>query len=88
MRTRNCPECYGKGTIRLGHRHPKCGFCHGRGKITSEFFKWEESRIKFRVETMDSLAAIVELKFETAIKKWLEENKKPRKFPKQKGDKV
>lgn len=80
MRLRNCPKCHGYGTTRLGHRHPKCCYCHGKKRVTSEFVKWEKLKLKFYDDTQDSLVAIMELKSETAMKKWLQKNKKPRKF--------
>lgn len=82
MRIRNCPKCYGNGFTTLGHRHPKCGYCHGKGRVTSEFVKWEKLKLEFHNELKKQLKAIMDLKSEMATKKWLQGNKKPRKFPK------
>lgn len=82
MRIINCPQCDGNGFITLGHRHPKCGYCHGNKRVTSEFVKWEKMRLEFHNDLKEQLKAIMELKEETALKKWLAKNKKPRKFPK------
>ncbi len=81
MRTRNCPYCYEEGGAWFEARRSMCHFCYGK-KITYEFVEWEESRLKFRVEMRDSLEAVMELKLETAMGKWLKKNKEPRKFPK------
>lgn len=80
MKTRNCPYCYGEDTI-FGIRRPKCDFCDGK-KVTCEFVEWENSKVKFRDKMVDSLEAVMELKLTTVMDKWLEKNKKPRKFPK------
>ncbi len=71
MKTRNCPQCYGNGFITIGHRHPKCGYCNGKKRVTSEYVKWEISRSKFYDKLDEQLQAIIELKRETAMLKWL-----------------
>ena len=86
MRIRNCPNCYGTGTTRLGHRNPKCGMCHGKKKINAEFVKWINSKTKAENELTDyweeQMRIQAESEISEAIKSWEKRHPKPRKFPK------
>lgn len=81
MRVRNCPQCYGMGF--RGHAG-RCGYCHGKKKISSEFVKWDAARYKKEVKITcrweEQMKIEVEEKIKSAMKKWEEKNPKPRKF--------
>ncbi len=86
MKIRNCPVCHGEGKNRLGHRWNRCGFCHGKKKINSEYCKWEEARTKLeermtiKWEMWAKIAAMQ--KINEKMKEWDTKHLKPRKFPK------
>ncbi len=85
MNIRNCPECRGEGKERLGHRWNRCGFCHGKKKVSSEYCKWEKVRTKLeeqmtiKWETWAKISSMQ--KINEKMKEWDTKHPKPRKFP-------
>lgn len=83
MRLRNCPSCYGRGTIGTIGR---CYYCNGKKKMYTEYVQWENRRGKFIRKLRDELEPEAESWIEDQIKAemgiWDAKNSKPRKFPK------
>ncbi len=83
MRVRNCPKCYGTG---VRGRVGRCGYCHGKKRITSEFVKWDiarEKRLKKLLNDYEErMKKEIEWKLRIDILNWERFNRKPRKFPK------
>ncbi|KKN99018.1 hypothetical protein LCGC14_0142630 [marine sediment metagenome] len=82
MKIRNCPECYGQGKTRLGHRSVRCGYCNGKKKLTSEFVKWDDKKHKQRLKIVQKLKEQMEAEIKTGLLQWENKNPKPRKFQK------
>lgn len=83
MRIRNCPKCYGTG---VRGRVGRCGYCHGKKEVSSEFVKWDTAREKRLTKLLNNyeekMREEIKLKLVLNITKWEENNPKPRKFPK------
>lgn len=81
MRMRNCPKCYGKG--RGGHAG-KCGFCHGKKKVTSEYCQWFSKREKYEKKISEQLWDDLEFDYGQRHKVKMEifdkKHPKPKKF--------
>lgn len=83
MKIINCPQCYGTGIVgRIG----RCGYCHGKKKVNSDFVKWNNTRGKLRLKLLDryeeQMLKLIKLKVDVALEDWELKNPKPRKFPK------
>lgn len=85
MSLRNCPICFGLGYT--GHTG-RCGFCHGKKKVRSEFCLWTNKQTayarKVHEQLEDEMEAALQDRKAKLLKEWEKKNPKPRKF--KKGD--
>ncbi len=87
MRMRNCPKCHGTGRDGpAGRINPRCGFCHGNKRVSSDFVKWSDQRADQVVKQSARIDIDLEYRREQMLKDkmtmWDKDNPRPRKYEK------
>lgn len=82
-RLRDCPYCFGTG---IGGHAGKCGFCHGKKKVFSDYCVWKNTRDKYDKKIIEEIEEDLEFeknqRLHEIMDKFDEDNPKPKKFGK------
>ncbi len=72
-------QCKSSSVGSCGHAG-RCGFCHGKKIVTSEFVKWNRSRKHKEIVLVDFLKEQSKKQVRLALIEWENRNPRPRKF--------